>query len=166
MKTLFHLPLILLATIAYPLAAQEAKTNPLVGTWVLERFVDRPDGAEPIYPLGKRPVGLFIFTEDGRFSINAMRRQDEPDQTTNAPWTPSWYISYFGTYRYNPDGPSWTTRVEGGNIPSYLGTDQTRPFTVSGDVLTIASSYRDGGRTMRIERVLRRVGGLRRRAEP
>ncbi len=49
------------------------------------------------------------------------------------------YCSYFGTYTYDPSGPSWTVRVEGGNIPSYLGTDQTRHFTIDGDRLTIVN---------------------------
>lgn len=154
---LSHFAFAVAAFASSPVAPQADVSNPLAGTWVMDRFVDMPEGEEAIYPLGKRPVGLFIFTEDCRFSFNVMKRPDEPDRTSDAPWTPSWYISYFGTYRYDLAASSWTTHVEGGNIPSYIGTDQTRPFAISGDTLIISNSYVDEGRTIHIERTLRRA---------
>lgn len=151
---------VLLALCAAPASARGAAPDPLVGAWIVERFTNTPEGAAPIFPFGKQPVGLFVFSADGHFSFNVMRGP-RPDETepgdADAEWTPAWYVSYFGTYSYDPVGSSWTSRVLGGNMLSYIGTEQTRVFTLVGDVLTISASYEEGGRKIRAERVLRRI---------
>ncbi len=135
--------------------------NPLVGAWSVERYVDTPEGGAPTYPFGERPRGLFIFTADGQVSINLMRDPPadaaEPDPDPDV-CTPEWYCSYFGTYSYDPSGPTWTTRVAGANIANYPGSEQTRRFAIDGDLLTISETYTSGGATIQAERVLRRVG--------
>ena len=149
---------------AAPLAAHPAAAakNPLVGAWKLEQYVDVPEGGAPVYDFGNRPVGLFVFTADGHASISLMRNPPaggadssdlDPDECI-----PAWYCSYFGTYRYDPAGPSWTTHVTGTNIPNYLGTDQPRTFKIEGDVLTVSEVYHSpDGKTVRAKRVLRRL---------
>lgn len=148
---------------AAPLAAHSVATvtNPLVGTWQLEQYVDTPERGEPVYAFGNPPVGLFVFTPDGHVSISLMRNPsaigtDSSDPDPDA-CIPVWYCSYFGTYRYDPAGPSWTTHVTGGNIPNYLGTDQRRTFMIKGDLLTISETYTADGKTFKAKRVLRRV---------
>jgi hypothetical protein len=48
--------------------------------------------------------------------------------------------------------------VEGGNIPSFIGTDQTRAFALAADRLVIADAYEgEDGRTVRTERILTRM---------
>jgi hypothetical protein len=158
-KKMTGLVLTFLAMFAAPAFGQAP--DPLVGSWVVERFTDTPEGGAPAYPFGEQPVGLFVFAADGHFSFSVMRgpdREASNPAAAAAEWTPAWYVSYFGTYRYDPAGPSWTTRVLGGNIPSYVGTGQTRNFTLAGDVLTITAIYQQDGRTIRGERVLRRAG--------
>jgi hypothetical protein len=162
MQSPSHIILGLAALLAAPASAQPKADNPLVGTWVIDRFVNAPEGGEPDYPFGKQPVGTFIFTADGHFSFNVMRGARREEDTAiaadaNAEWVPSWYLSYFGTYRYNPSDPSWTGRVLGGNIASYIGTEQTRRFKIEGNVMTISAAYEDNGRKIRAERVLRKV---------
>ena len=136
-------------------------TNPLIGTWMLERHVDTPEGGQPVYTLGEKPVGIMIFTADGHVSINMMRNPPaDADGTVTAPsddQVPSWYASYFGTYSYDSKGTSWTTHVLGGNVKAYLGTDQTRAFRLEGDALIISSDYQDRGKSIHAERVFRRV---------
>lgn len=135
--------------------------NPLVGTWQLVEYVDAPEGGAPVYAFGNPPVGLFVFTDDGHVSISLMRNppavgKDSSDPDPDA-CIPAWYCSYFGTYRYDPRGPSWTTHVTGGNIPNYLGTDQRRTFKINRDVLTISETYSADGKTFHSKRVLRRI---------
>lgn len=150
--------------LAGPLAAHTLSTskNPLVGTWQLEQYVDTPEGGEPVYAFGDRPTGLFVFTLDGHVSISLMRNPPAIDSKSSDPdpdaCIPAWYCSYFGTYRYDPIGPSWTTHVTGGNIPNYLGTDQRRSFTLEGNLLTISETYSADGKTFHAKRLLRRVG--------
>ncbi|NGZ87353.1 lipocalin-like domain-containing protein [Duganella aceris] len=144
-----------------PAAAAPNAGPQLTGVWRLVRYVDTPDNAQPIYAFGEHPVGQFIFTPEGSFSINIMRNPPAPETATvdidPDACIPAWYCSYFGTYRLAESGRQWIARVEGGNIPSYVGTNQTRSFELSGDRLRISESYEEGGRTVRAERVLERV---------
>lgn len=137
-----------------PAAAASPERDPLVGTWIVERFVDQPEGEAARYLFGERPRGIFIFAPDGHFSFSVMHEAADKAAAS----TPNWYVSYFGTYRYDPVGPSWTARVTGGNIPDYIGTEQTRRFRIDGDRLTIIVTSAENGRTVHGERVLRRAG--------
>ena len=148
---------------AAPLAAHPSAStkNALVGTWQLEEYVDAPDGGTPVYAFGNPPIGLFVFTVDGHVSISLMRNPPAVGTATSDPdpdaCIPTWYCSYFGTYRYDPHGPSWTTHVLGGNIPNYLGTEQHRTFEIKGDLLTISETYSALGKTFHAKRMLRRI---------
>lgn len=132
----------------------------LVGAWRLERYVDTPAAGPPVMAFGERPIGYFIFTEDGHASISFMRNPPTPSAADPDPdaCQPDWYCSYFGTYDVDWSGPAWTVHVEGGNIPSFIGTDQTRAFTLSVNRLVIAGSDEDAdGANVRTERVLVRA---------
>lgn len=154
------------AVSAQPRAKAPAATvvhgaNHLVGVWQLMRYVDTPDGAAAIYAFGEKPVGQFVFTKEGQFSINIMRNPPAPatasvDIDPDA-CIPVWYCSYFGTYKLADNGRQWVAHVDGGNIPSYINTSQTRSFELSGQRMIIRESYEEGGRTVRAERVLERV---------
>lgn len=152
------LPLALAASQPAPPPVQ---SNPLLGTWKLEQYVDVPEGGVPVHAFGNPPVGLFVFTADGHASISLMRNPPAIDVPSDDPdpdaCIPAWYCSYFGTYRYDRSGPSWTVHVTGGNIPNYLGTDQRRSFRIEGDVLTISETYSADGKTIHAKRVLRRA---------
>ena len=133
----------------------------LVGAWRLLQYVDTPEGAEPIHAFGERPVGQFVFTKEGQFSINIMRNPPAPATATvdidPDACIPAWYCSYFGSYKLADNGRQWITHVDGGNIPSYIDTSQTRSFQIAGNRLIILETYEEGGRTVRARRVLERV---------
>ena len=133
-----------------------SQTNPLVGVWILDRAVDTPAGGKPVYYYGERPIGLFTFTSDGHVSINIQKNPRGSGPISDES-VPSWYLSYFGTYTYDPSAPSWTTHVQGGNVPGYLGTDQTRRFRIDRDVMTITVDYMEKGKAFRAERVLHKA---------
>ncbi len=142
-------------------AGASSAGNPLVGTWELQQYVDRPEVGPPVYAFGDPPIGLYVFTADGHVSISLMRNPPDlaapsSDLDPNA-CVPSWYCSHFGTYTYDATGPAWITHVMGGNIPGYFGTDQRRTFAINGDVLTVSKTYTANGTTVHAERVLRRV---------
>lgn len=142
----------------FAVAGEEQAPDALVGTWRLVSYVDTPEGAEPIYAFGKEPVGLFIFTPDGHVSISIMRNPPDIAAPTADPdpdaCMPSWYCAYFGTYTVDRKAGTWVTHVLGGNIPSFLGTDQARSFTIAGNKLVISESYLQDQRRVRAERVL------------
>ena len=155
--------LLILLFALLPGCASEGRSssNPLVGTWELKRYADTPEGGEPVYAFGNPPVGLFVFTREGHFTVSLMRNPPAIKEASQDPdpdaCIPSWYCSYFGTYTYDPAAPSWTVHVTGGNIPNYLGTDQRRAFRLSGNILTIFETYTADGRRFHGERVLVRV---------
>ena len=150
--------------LASPLAAHPigAAKDPLIGTWQLEKYVDTPEGGAPVYAFGNPPFGLFVFTTDGHVSISLMRNPPAVGTASGDPdpdaCIPAWYCSYFGTYRYDRTDRSWTTHVIGGNIPTYIGTDQRRTFRIKGDILTISETYSADSKTFHARRVLRRIG--------
>lgn len=159
-----HLALPAVFATLWPLcgaAAMADPASPLVGSWRLERYVDLPEGGEPVYALGRAPVGQMIFTADGHASISLMRNPPEAvpgDDPATDSCVPAWYCAYFGTYTLDPSGRRWTVQVQGGNMPAYRGTTQSRDFEISGDRLTIRAAYEQDGRRFTAERVFVRAG--------
>lgn len=159
-------PLRLLALVALaafasgPVDAKPAKRS-IVGAWRLVTYVDTPEGGEPVYAFGREPIGMFVFTADGHVSVSIMRNPPKADAASGDPdpdaCVPEWYCSYFGSYRVDWNTGAWTIRVSGGNIPSFIGTEQTRAFTLKGDRIFIVDSYSDGKRQIKAERVLERL---------
>jgi hypothetical protein len=135
-------------------------TGPLVGTWRLVSYTDTVTGETPIHAFGTDPIGLFVFTGDGHFSISIMRNPPDPSSPTTDrdpdACIPGWFCAYFGTYEVNYQTSTWVTHVRGTNIPAYLGTDQPRHFSIRGDRLVIAENYEEGGKTVHAVRVLTR----------
>jgi hypothetical protein len=130
----------------------------LVGTWRLISYTDTVGGEKPIHAFGADPAGLFVFTADGHVSISIMRNPPDISSPTQDrdpdACIPGWFCSYFGTYKVDYSTSTWVTHVLGSNIPAYLGTDQTRHFSISGDRLVISETYEEGGKTVHAERVL------------
>ena len=139
----WDLPLALVLAIASLIVA--------AGSWRLEAF-------------GAKPGGMFVFTADGHASLTLMRNPPKADAAVSDPdpdaCVPTWYCSYYGTYSVDWSKPAWTIHVEGANIPSFIGTDQTRPFKIEGDKLVLAGSYKDEkGKNVHFSRVLVRYRG-------
>ena len=158
----FFLASIALATvfIACQSRASDSDHNALVGTWRFTKFVDTPEGGQPVYAFGKDPIGFFVFTADGHVFLNIMRNPPktalegvDPDPDS---CLPEWFCAYFGTYTLDTAKGVWVTHVLGSNQPNYLGTDQTRSFTLRGDKLVISGSYTAGGKRIHTERILLR----------
>jgi hypothetical protein len=145
--------------------AETPRQNPLIGTWLLVKFVDTPEHGNPIYAFGQKPVGYFIFSAGGHVAFSIMR--NPPDIT--APTTdldpdtcvPVWYCAYFGTYTVDIANNTWVTHVTATNSPSYLGTDQPRHFRIDGDRLIISETYLTGSTRINAEREFIREAAAR-----
>ena len=149
-------------------AAGTNKANPLIGTWLLVKYVDTPEHGEPVFAFGKEPLGHFIFTAGGHVAFSMMRNPPHIDETTSDPdpdaCVPGWYCAYFGTYEVDARRGVWVTHVKGGNVPAYLNTDQPRHFRISRDTLVVSETYLSGSTRVNAERVFVResVPGQRR----
>jgi hypothetical protein len=143
---------------------QSGAAKKLVGTWNLVRFVDTPEGSAPLYRYGEHPVGQFIYTADGYVSIHIMHDPADLKPAPDVPGleTASRYTGYFGTYTVLESENIVIHHVTGGNLSSYIATDQRRPFHLDGNTLTIGGirTMPDGLR-VRWERVLIRASPAR-----
>lgn len=138
-------------------AAEPSNANPLIGAWLLEKYVDTPDHGEPIFAFGKKPVGHFIFTAGGHAAFSIMRNPPNVASPTTDPdpdaCVPVWYCAYFGIYTVDPKSGVWVIHVLSGNIPGFLNGDQLRHFKIDGDKLTVSDTYMNGSTRITTERV-------------
>lgn len=113
-------------------------------------FEDRKDRNDPnsewTSPYGKNPKGYFVYDATGHVMIQIMRIPPPPKFASgdDAKPTPDeakavydGYVAYFGTYTVDGARQVVIHHVEGGLRPSYIGTDQERPFELLGDRLII-----------------------------
>jgi len=54
-------------------------------------------------------------------------------------------IASFGTYTFNEADKSFTVRFEGSSYPNLTGTEQTRPFTLTGDEMKVINPASSAG---------------------
>jgi hypothetical protein len=115
----------------------------LVGTWKLISAEDKDSktGQWVPYTFGNPPSGYFIYDDTGHASIQIMTTPPQQIAKPDSP-TPNEalaifnaYIAYYGTYTV--DSANITVKVEGAWDPSQVGTDQVRPYELSGDTLII-----------------------------
>jgi hypothetical protein len=57
--------------------------------------------------------------------------------TRAAEWFAQGSVANFGTYTVDEAHKSFTVRYEGSSYPNNEGTEQTRPFTITGDELKV-----------------------------
>jgi hypothetical protein len=95
-------------------------------------------------PLGPNPTGYFIYTSNGQLSIQAMRTPPagplagEPVHFGSLGELRPFYFGYFGTYTILSDS-TVVHHVQGGTLPDYIGTDQSRIYRIRGDTLSIGA---------------------------
>jgi hypothetical protein len=128
---------------AAPTAQQKTLKDQLVGTWNFVSTTGKlPDGSAT---WGANPKGLLIFADNGRYSsiivrsdvpkfVSKNRVQGTAEENKAAVHGG---IGSFGTYTVDEAKKSFTVRFEGSTYPNNTGTEQTRPFTITGDELKI-----------------------------
>ncbi len=118
-------------------------SNPLIGTWRLISYESRTGDGEVSYPLGEKPLGFILYSEDGYMSVTMMTanrisyasgdlRGGTPEEKRSAAET---YLSYSGKYTF--EGDRVLHHVEVSFFPNRVGTTQVRHLTLSGDTVTL-----------------------------
>ena len=110
--------------------------NPdISGTWHLTSFEQiNINTKQKSYPLGKNPVGLLIYTDDGNMSVNMMSSDrkrfskndimsGKDDEIISAYKT---YNSYSGKYEIINN--KIIHKILVASFPNYVGTEQVRYF--------------------------------------
>ena len=131
--------------------AQTAKE--LIGAWTLVSDENvRADGSR-VQVMGANPQGLLIFDADGRYSLqllrpnrpkfasnNRMEGTAEENKAAVQGANPHW-----GTYSINESDRTIDFKIEHAFFPNWEGTEQKRPFTLTGNQLRYTATASTGG---------------------
>jgi hypothetical protein len=140
--------------------AQNLKKQ-IVGTWSAVSVVNEQNGKK-IEPMGPNPLGQYLFSRDGHFSIQMARPNRSKFASNNrAEGTAeenreamAGYQASFGTYSVNSDGTLMLHTVAS-NFPNWDGAEQKRRVQIKGNELTVSNPTGSIGGTTVI--VLRRA---------
>ncbi len=137
--------------------AQTAKD--FVGTWTLVSAVSE-QGGNKTDTFGPNPKGILIVDANGRYVI-AFSRADLPKVASNNRTTATaeenkaivgGSLTHFGTLSVNAADKTFTFKIETATFPNWSGTEQKRPFTISGDQLRYTAAAASGGGTATVPR--------------
>ena len=114
----------------------------VIGIWKLIAYdaESQATGAkEPV--MGQNPTGYAIFTPEGRvmFVLTGEGRK-VPKTIQDRAELLNTLIAYTGMYRV--EGGMWITKVDVAWNPEWVGTEQTRSFTVEGERLQVVTPWR------------------------
>jgi hypothetical protein len=152
--------LVLAACVHAPPTPETSSTNPLVGSWKLERVVAiRPNGEETISRWGRRPTGMITYTADGHMAAQIMG-DPRPEVRDSANPTPEEsraildsYLAYSGTYTYDPSTRVVVHHASMSIVPTEIGGEMPRKVELDGDRVTLtATPY-----TLRGEKVFNKL---------
>jgi Lipocalin-like domain len=132
--------------------AQTAKD--LVGTWTLVSAINE-QGGKTTDTYGPHPKGILTVDANGRYVL-VIARADLPkvasnNRTTATPEENKAIVqgsgAHFGTISVNTADKTITFKIETSLFPNWDGTEQKRPFTVTGDELQYTVPAASGGGT-------------------
>jgi Lipocalin-like domain len=138
------------------IAQQKSLKEQIVGSWTYASAdTVRPDGSR-VPTWGPNPAGLWMFGSDGRF-MSLTGRAGVPRFASNSRTTGTpeenkaavqGSIATFGRYTINEAQHTLTLNIEYSSFPNWTGTQQTRPFTITGDELkyTVPTASSGDGR--------------------
>ena len=132
--------------------AQTAKD--LVGTWTLVSNVTE-QGGNKTDTYGPNPKGILTVDANGRYVLAIVRaglpKVASNNRTTATPEENKAIVqgslTHFGTLSVNA-ADHFTFNIETSTFPNFDGTEQKRPFTVTGDELTFTVAAASGGGTV------------------
>ena len=132
--------------------AQTAKD--LAGTWTLVSTVTE-QGGNKTDTFGPNPKGILTVDTNGRYVL-AIARADLPKVASNNRTTATpeenkaivqGSVTHFGTLSVNAADKIIAFKIETATFPNWDGTEQQRPFTLTGDELTYTVPAQSGGGT-------------------
>jgi hypothetical protein len=132
--------LIWFVVVAQPSLADDR--SKIVGIWKLVSYeVEVQATGEKVPVMGQNPTGYVIFTPEGRVAFvltgegrKAAKTTEDRAELLNT------LVAYTGLYRV--EGDKWITKVEVAWNPEWVGTEQTRSFTVDVDRLQVVTPWR------------------------
>jgi hypothetical protein len=96
--------------------------NALIGTFRLVSLESRRSDGEISYPVGKNPIGVFIFDRDKNFAVQLM----DPGHTGDEANAGNGLTAMFGTYRVDEGKQTFTLTPDGASRAALVGTEILR----------------------------------------
>lgn len=113
-------------------APETNQQNPLVGAWKLVSL-EEPGASGEIHRADCD--GMFVFTADGRASVQVMYRS----APTGSTYAQGSYEASYGSYRID-DHSTFTFHIDGALVRTLVGKDLKRSYEITGDRLTVKSA--------------------------
>jgi len=132
MKSLLLFAVVLLsARVAAQSAHDVPNQNRFVGAWKLVSLKE-PRANGQLHKVDC--AGLFVFTSDGKASVQVMYRNAE----SGSAYAQSGYEASYGSYRID-DSSTFTFHIEGALVRTLIGKDLKRRYEIVGNRLTVKS---------------------------
>jgi hypothetical protein len=117
----------------------------ILGTWRIISYEAQHADGTITYPLGQQVQGTITYTPGGYMTVNLMQpdrprfasgdaRNGTPEEYAVAYLG---YLAYFGRYEVNAAEGYVTHILEGSLYPDWVGTQQKRFFSFSGNRVTL-----------------------------
>lgn len=132
--------LVCFLAVGQPVFANE--TGNIVGIWKLVSYQVETQATGEIGPvMGQNPTGYVLFTPEKRvmFVLTGEGRKPAKTPEERAELLNT-LVAYTGMYRI--EGDKWITKVDVAWNPEWLGTEQSRSFTINGDILKVVTPWR------------------------
>ena len=136
MKSLLLLSVIAVLSLGAPAQSAHVRNTetkaPFVGAWKLVSL-EEPSADGQLHKADC--AGMFVFTRDGRASVQVMYRNAE----TASAYAQSGYEASYGIYHID-DGSTFTFHIDGALARTLIGKDLKRAYEISGNRLTVKST--------------------------
>jgi hypothetical protein len=120
----------------------------LIGTWRLVSFEETLPYGQRVYPYGRDPLGMLIYTDAGYMCVQIMRRdrrplpnvvfeEMSPDEVKQAV---GGFTGFCGTYSVDSSNMVVVHHVECHVLPGSVGKDLRRTYDLEGDRLVLRPS--------------------------
>lgn len=111
----------------------ETRPSVLTGAWRVQSFTRFAKDGAPSEPLGTPPGGYAVFDSTGHVYVQLGKAASSasPEEVAKS------LMFFFGPY--SAAGDAVSVAVETSNIPDYIGSTQTRTFSMDGDTLKIGT---------------------------
>lgn len=125
-----------------PMPARAEGDTPIQGLWKLVSYeVEVRKDGEKLPVMGDHPTGYAYFTPEKRvfFVLTGEDRKPAKDDAQRAQLLET-LVSYTGKFRLN--GDKWIADLDVAWDPKWVGSEQTRTFTLDGERLRVLTPWR------------------------
>jgi Lipocalin-like domain len=104
----------------------------IVGSWRLVEWVVTDQYGEQVFPFGRTPEGLLIYTSGGEMSVQLLNPDlsvaESSAESETLEDVLSRFFAYYGTYSIDEAAMTITHSVAGSLAPSWIGSEQVREY--------------------------------------